>query len=70
MDAAEDNRREAYDCKTGPVFTLRAATVKAGDCYGSPSYLAGCNLDSVPPGPELALRDHRCCGGAFPACDA
>ena len=50
---AENNRREAYDCQTGPMFTLRAATVKAGDCYGSPSYLAGRNLDSVPPGPEL-----------------
>jgi hypothetical protein len=60
--------REACDCRTGPVFTLRTATVRAGDCDGSPSYLAGRNLASVPPGPELALQDHRR-GGAFPICD-
>ena len=68
-DAAGNNRREACDCQTGPMFTLRAATVKAGGCQGSPSYLAGRILDSVPPGPELALQDHRCGGGAFPICD-
>ena len=51
------------------MFTLRAARVKAGDCYGSPSYLAGRNLDSLPPGPELALQDHGRGGGAFPICD-
>jgi hypothetical protein len=56
-DAAGNSRREACDCQTGPMFTLRAGTVEAGDCDGSPSYLAGRNLDSVPSCPELALQD-------------